>query len=178
MHTFAIMYIRQTRMKIAVGDKIKVKNSPLSGVVTEITPDGIYRVSLDNGTRMEAPLKCITAYKDDSHSHERDETGRFVKGHAPYIRDKKKTATARALRKTLTDQLEPFISNIGQIIAQIEEPQEQILAITRLMKFSVPTLASVEYSEQTPRNLSAEETLASLNAKYHNLPDPTKKEEE
>lgn len=165
--------------KIEVGDKITVKNTELSGVVTAIKDDGIYIVNLDNGTRMETPLTCITHYKEKQHSNtQRNEKGQFVRGHQPYIADKKKATTARTLRKRLTKELEPFITNIGTIIAQIEEPQEQILAITRLMKFSVPTLASVEYSEQTPRNLSAEEKLASLNAQYHQLPDPTTNQEQ
>lgn len=165
--------IRKTVKKIEVGSKIKVKNTELSGVVVEITPDGIHYVQLDNGTRMEAPLKCITPFNEIEKSNtQRDEKGQFVKGHTPYIANKRKVATARTLRKKLTEELEPFINNIGTIIAQIEEPQDQVLAITRLMKFSVPALSSIEYSEQTPRNLSAEEKLASLNAKYNNQPEP------
>ena len=84
----------------------------------------------------------------------------------------------RQTRQELLEQLQPYISSVGEIIAMIDEPAEQILAITRMMKFCVPTYSAVEYSEKTPRSLNAEEKLAQINAKYNGKPDPIKDEDE
>lgn len=158
------------------GDRIQLNGSSWQGIVKEILADGFVMVALDNGMDVRTPQDQITPI--NTNAEQRDDKGRFVKGHKKLGGMKKKGNSMRQTRMELLEQLQPYISNVGEIIAMIDEPQEQILAITRMMKFCVPTYSAVEYSESTPRSLSAEEKLAQLNAKYNNKPDPIKDEEE
>jgi hypothetical protein len=41
----------------------------------------------------------------------------------------------------------------------------------------MPSLSSVDFKENAKRDLSAEQKIAQLNARYRNLPDPTADEE-
>ena len=142
-----------------IGDRIQLIGTDWEGTIINIVSNDIAIVTLDNGIEMHTPFDRITIMGDTpSCNTERDERGRFVTGQT---------------RKELLEQLQPYISDIGSIIALIDAPEDKILAITRMMKFCVPTYSSVEFSETTPRSLTAEEKLVQLNAKYNNLPDPT-----
>lgn len=158
------------------GDRIRVNDTWFKGTVTEVTADGYVQAKLDNGMEMSAPIDSVTLL-DESGAGQRDEKGRFLPGHKKLV-VKKRGNSIRQIRKELLEQLQPFISDVGNIIELIDEPQEKILAVTRMMKFCVPTYSAVEYTENTPRSLSAEESLAKLNAKYNNKPDPIKDDEE
>lgn len=164
------------------GDRIQLNNTSLQGIVTEILPGGIVVVLLDNGIEMRSPADCITLSPQKegckNNNTERDENGRFVTGHKKLGGIKKGNKSIRQTRQELLGQLQPFINEIGNIIEEIDAPEDKILALTRMMKFCIPTYSAIEYTENTPRSLTAEEKLAQLNAKYNHLPDPTENTEE
>lgn len=158
------------------GDRIKVNDTWFKGIVKEVTADGYVIAELDNGMDVHAPIDTVTLL-DNTGTSERDEKGRFLPGHKK-LGGPRKSRSMRQTRQELLEQLQPYISSVGEIIAMIDEPAEQILALTRMMKFCVPTYSAVEYSEKTPRSLNAEEKLAQINAKYNGKPDPIKDDEE
>lgn len=161
------------------GDKIKLDGTNWQGFIKEILADGFVMLSLDNGLDVRAPKDRVIVLKQDENGNAmRDDKGRFVPGHKRLGGIRKGGKSMRQTRMELLEQLQPFISNVGEIIEMIDEPQEKILALTRMMKFCVPTYSAIEYSEKTPRPLTAEEKLAQINAKYNNKPDPIKEEEE
>jgi type I site-specific restriction-modification system R (restriction) subunit len=49
--------------------------------------------------------------------------------------------------------------------------------VARIIKYAMPSLSSVDFKENAKRDLSAEQKIAQLNARYRNLPDPTVDEE-
>lgn len=175
------------------GDKVKVNGTGWCGVIRRVVMrTGMNVVHLDNGMEISCKDDCLTLVTEDNlqdncnttvdapqeipESNNRDEKGRFVKGCR--INNTPKVKTVRQTRKELLAQIQPFISKIGTIISMIDEPQEQILALTRMMKFCVPTYSAIEFTENAPRSLSAEEKLIQLNAQYNHLPDPIKKTDE
>lgn len=158
--------------------RVKINGTEWEGVIWNILPDETIVVKLDNGMELRCDSTRITCLdkKCDCNTKkstaERDEQGRFVAGHKKLGGIKKGKSGVRQIRRELMDQLQPFISNMGEIIAMIDDPAEQVLAVSRMMKFTVPTYSAVEYTESNKRSLSAEEKLAQLNAKYNNLPEP------
>lgn len=164
-------------MDIRKGDKIKLKGANLFGTVTHIATDGSITVLLDNGIVMKATEEHITPIATRATSDTHDENGRFRKGHAPFNPGKKKNQLKHC-RETILTQLTPFLDDLGTLIEQIDEPTEKILAISRIIPYAAPKLSSIEVKDSQPRNLSAEQAIAQLNAKFHHRPDPTETDEE
>lgn len=160
------------------GDRIQLNDTDWQGSIKSILADGTIVVGLDNGIEMRTPENRITLIDGNrgcntAESTQRDDKGRFITGHKKIGGQKKGTKSIRQTRKELLSQLQPYIETIGELIEDIDAPEDKILAITRMMKFCVPTYSSVEYSESTPRSLTAEEKLAQINARYNNEPEPT-----
>lgn len=163
-----------------IGDRIQLVGTDWKGKIVGIIPEQVYIVLLDNGIKMHVPETCITLIAIDNSCNtikERNEKGQFLPGHRAFKR-KKGSNNIRQTRKELLEQLQPFINTMGELIEQIDLPEDKILAVSRMMKFCIPTYSSIEFTESAPRSLSAEEKLMQLNAKYNNLPDPTEKDEE
>lgn len=164
-------------MDLRVDDKIKLKGANLFGIVTHIADDGSITVKLDNGIIMKATEEHVTPIATKSTRDTHDENGKFKKGHAPFNPGKKKNQMKHC-RETILEQISPFINSLGSLIEQIDEPAEKILAISRIIPYSMPKLSSVEVKESQPRNLTAEQSIARLNATYHQKPDPIEEDEE
>ena len=151
--------------------RVKINGTEWEGVIWNILPDETIVVKLDNGMELRCDKTRITTIDEKSNCNtkkstaERDEQGRFVAGHKKIGGIKKGKNGVRQIRRELMDQLQPFIE-------MIDDPAEKVLAVSRMMKFTVPTYSAVEYTESNKRSLSAEEKLAQLNAKYNNLPEP------
>lgn len=161
------------------GGRVKINGTEWEGVIWNILPDETIVVKLDNGMELRCDKTRITTIDEKNNCNtqkkpiaERDEQGRFVVGHKKIGGIKKGKNGVRQIRRELMDQLQPFIENMGTIIEMIDDPAEKVLAVSRMMKFTVPTYSAVEYTESNKRSLSAEEKLAQLNAKYNNLPEP------
>ncbi len=159
------------------GDRIRLNDTDWQGVIVNVLPGDIAVVILDNGIEMRCPAGRITLVGNntDKATSPASNNGRFTPGH-PRLGGRKKGQSVRQTRKELLAQLQPYISDIGSIIALIDAPEDKILAVARMMRYCVPTYSSVEFSETAPRSLSAEEKLAQLNARYNHLPDPTEKD--
>lgn len=160
-------------MGYKVGDRIKVLQTDWQGTVESLNDDGTLSISLDNGISMSCPTDKISPANEKRISPQRNELGQFLPGHKKIGGAQKSGRSIRQYRKLMLQKLSPFIENIDIIIEQIEAPEDKILSISRILKYTMPALSSVEYKEGASRNLTAEENIAQLNAKYHNLPDPT-----
>ena len=166
-------------MDFKKGDRIKVKNSNLFGVVAGVGMDGALSIKLDNGAAMHAPQDIVTPVAECATPDTHDPvTGQFKKGHKPMANSSRKRNQLKYCRETILNQLQPFIEDLGTLIQQIDEPSEKILAMSRILPYAAPKLATIEVKEKEQRNLSAEERIAKLNANYHGTPDPTEEEPE
>jgi hypothetical protein len=66
----------------------------------------------------------------------------------------------------------PFFDNMVILIEQIEDPFDRIKAIALMAKYAMPTLTAVDLREHDTRNLTAEQELMRLNAKFNGQPEP------
>lgn len=166
-------------MDFKKGDRIKVRNSNLFGIVQGVGMDGALSIKLDNGIAMHAPQDTVTPVAEHASASTHDPvTGQFVKGHKPMANSSRKRNQLKYCRETILNQLQPFIEDLGTLIQQIDEPSDKILAISRILPYAAPKLATIEVKDKEPRNLSAEERIAKLNATYHGKPDPTEDNEQ
>lgn len=161
------------------GDTVKIKGSNLFGKIVAQGADNMLSVKLDNGAFMHAPESLLTPVAETATPETHDPvTGRFVKGHKPMANSSRKRNQLKYCRETILNQIQPFIEDLGTLIQQIDEPSEKILAISRVLPYAAPKLATIEVKDKEPRNLNAEERIAKLNAAYHGKPDPTEIDEE
>lgn len=166
-------------MDFKKGDRIKVKNSNLFGEIVAQGMDGTLSVKLDSGAFMHAPESLLTPVAEQASAETHDPvTGQFRKGHKQMANATRKKNQLKYCRETILNQLQPFIEDLGTLIQQIDEPAEKILAMSRILPYAAPKLATIEVKEKEQRNLSAEERIAKLNAAYHGKPDPTEEPEE
>lgn len=128
---------------------------------------------------MHTPANLLTPIAEQASAETHDPvTGHFRKGHKQMANATRKKNQLKYCRETILNQLQPFIEDLGTLIQQIDEPQEKILAMSRILPYAAPKLATIEVKDKEPRNLSAEERIAKLNATYHGRPDPTEDPEE
>lgn len=166
-------------MDFKKGDRIKVKNSNLFGEIVAQGMDGMLSIKLDSGAFMHAPENLLTPVAEQASPETHDPvTGQFRKGHKQMANATRKKNQLKYCRETILNQLQPFIEDLGTLIQQIDEPAEKILAMSRILPYAAPKLATIEVKEKEQRNLSAEERIAKLNAAYHGKPDPTEEPEE
>ena len=166
-------------MDFKTGDRIKVKNSNLFGNIVGQGADGMMAVKLDDGAYMHTPPHLLTPVAEQASADTHDPvTGQFRKGHKQMANATRKKNQLKYCRETILNQLQPFIEDLGTLIQQIDEPSEKILAMSRILPYAAPKLATIEVKDKEPRNLSAEERIAKLNATYHGKPDPTEENEE
>lgn len=166
-------------MDIRKGERIKLRGANLFGTVTAISGDGTLSIALDNGATMQTPPDTVTPVAEHATAETHDPvTGQFRKGHRPMANSTRKKNRMKYCRETILQQLEPFIEDLGTLIEQIDEPSEKILAMSRILPYTMPKLSTIEVKDKEPRNLSAEERIAKLNAAFHGKPDPTEEEGE
>lgn len=166
-------------MELNTGDRIKIKNSNLFGEIVGKGMDGMLSVKLDSGAYMHTPADLLTPVAEQASAETHDPvTGQFRKGHKQMANSTRKKNQLKYCRETILNQLQPFIEDLGTLIQQIDEPSEKILAMSRILPYAAPKLATIEVKDKEPRNLSAEERIAKLNATYHGRPDPTEERDE
>lgn len=159
------------------GDRVKIKGIESPGVIKTFHADKTVTVDLDNGMTVRTPVDCITSVisnfeniQCNTINSDRDAKGRFLPGNKPKPH---KRTTVKEIRNNIREKLAPFIENIDVIIDQIDVPADKVLAISRMMRFCVPVLNSVDLKDSNSRNLNAEQKIAKLNAEYHKTNDPT-----
>lgn len=111
-------------------------------------------------------METTKSNKAENDKPMRNKKGRFTEGHAPC--PKSKVPSARDIRNLMTLKLMPYINDIDTLIMQIDDPSKRVDAIYKLMRFTTPTLSSIDYTEQAPRSLTAEQKLLELKNKNKN----------
>ena len=159
------------------GDRVALDGTSWKGTVVKVELDDNICVELDNGITMFARPELLHLCKTENTKPLHDENGKFAVGHPKVGGVKKGYRTVRHYRNKLMEQLAPFIESMGEIIEAIDDPSDKVLAVSRIIKYAMPSLSSVDFKENAKRDLSAEQKIAQLNARYRNLPDPTVDEE-
>lgn len=103
---------------------------------------------------------------------DRDERGRFKKGSKKPEASGRKMGTKNRnsnVRDRLKEQLEPFIDNIGEMIAKIkveEGTKEAAYVLEKFMPYFVPKYSSVNITADDDTPVSEEQRLLELDGKY------------
>lgn len=155
------------------GDRVALDGTSWKGTVVKVGMDDDICVELDNGITMFARPELLHLCKTENTKPLHDENGKFAVGHPKVGGVKKGYRSVRHYRNKLMEQLAPFIESMGEIIEAIDDPGDKVLAVSRIIKYAMPSLSSIDFKENEKRDLSAEQKIAQLNARYRNLPDPT-----
>lgn len=146
-----------------INDKVAVKGSQLEGRIVSVS-DCLVTVALSCGGSITVDASMLQARAGEDHGKEgqRDSAGRFTAGHAPMPPNPARAAAranARAIRQTMLQELEPYFANVGKYIGQIPKVEKKIDALAKLAPYVLPALSRVEFTENAPRNLNAEQQL-------------------
>ena len=71
-----------------------------------------------------------------------------------------------SLRKRLEKQLDPFIDNLGTLIQRIADPKERVQAITSVLPYVAPKMATIDMRAEEEHNITIEQTLVDLDNKF------------
>lgn len=71
-----------------------------------------------------------------------------------------------SIRKRLEEQLEPFLDNLGLLIAKIEEPKDRVQAITQILPYIAPKMATIDMKSEEEHNITIEQSLLLLDEKF------------
>lgn len=150
--------------EIKIGDRVRLHGQNLTGVVATLHDDGNATITLDIGATLVAQIPML----EPADKPERNAEGRFVPGHArlpanPQNAEAK--ASARAIRQKMLTELAPYFSKVGTYIDQIPSPISKIGALSKLAPYVLPALSRVEFTDQTPRNLTIEQQLVEFTQK-------------
>ena len=138
------------------GDRVAVLSSSLTGTITSVSEIGTANIALDIGGEISCSpdnLSLVT---------ERDDTGRFREGHPyypPNPEHEELKADAKDIKQNMLQQLAPFFNNIGKYINQIPRAEKKIDALAKMAPYVLPALSRVEFTDETPRNLTEEQKL-------------------
>jgi hypothetical protein len=138
-----------------------------TALIRQIIGFDAIRVQTDDGK--EEVVSATTIEKISRTTVLHDENHKFAPGH-PKVGGGKKGY--RKYQSILREQMGPFFENMGIMIEQIEDPFDRIKAIALMAKYAMPTLTAVDLREHDTRNLTAEQELMRLNAKFNGQPEP------
>jgi hypothetical protein len=157
-----------------VSDRIRVLATGRRGTVSRIGEDGTLSVAMDDTGGVECYAEAeVGPARHETELH--DESGRFRRGHPK--RGGVKSGYRRS-RAVLAEQLMPFYENMGELIQSIPDQYNKVRAVALMSRFTLPTLASMDVKEGTQRNLSAEEQLVIINARFQGKPEPELSDED
>ena len=136
------------------GEAVSVLNSQLTGTITNISADGQITIALDIGgdiTTTSDNLSPATA-----------NPGQFQNGHpyhGPNPDMEEHKADAKEIKQNMLNELAPFFNRIGTYVGQIRSPEKKIEAMAKMAPYILPALSRVEFTDETPRNLTEEQKL-------------------
>jgi len=136
------------------GQAVAVLNSSLTGVISDIKPDGIVTVSLDTGGELSLSADKLSPAASNN--------GRFQDGHqyhGPNPAHEELKADAKDIKQNMLNELAPFFNKIGTYIEQIPTASKKIDALAKMAPYVLPALSRVEFTDETPRNLTEEQRL-------------------
>lgn len=169
---------------LEIDSKVCISGTQLTGTVQEIAENGMVSVLLEDGSTSILPpalvvpapdTKCPSTPAPDTKcpavvlpDNNRTNDGSFAKGHVGYGRNdefKVMREDARDVRQHMLEELAPFLRNIGHYIGQIKTAEKKVDAIAKMAPYCMPSLSKVEFTDETPRNLTVEEQLADFLAR-------------
>ena len=136
------------------GEAVSILNSQLTGTITDIEDDGKITVALSVGGEL------VTT--SDNLSPSQENPGRFQEGHpyyGPNPEHEELKVDAKTVKDNMLNQLAPFFNNIGKYVGQIRAPEKKIDALSKMAPYILPALSRVEFTDETPRNLTEEQRL-------------------
>lgn len=143
------------------GDPVSIRDTSLTGTLLCIMPSGDAQVQLAIGGTLATSLDNLVYSGDDA--PQRTPDGRFGEGHAYYppnpLNDEAK-GDAKEIRQDMLNQLAPIFKKVGVYVEAIQKPEAKINALSRLAPYILPALSRIEFTDETPRSLTAEERLA------------------
>lgn len=71
-----------------------------------------------------------------------------------------------SIRKRLEKQLEPFIDNLSELIQRIADPKERVQAITSVLPYVAPKMATIDMKAEEEHNITIEQSLVELDKKF------------
>ena len=136
------------------GQAVSILNSPLTGTITDITSDGKITVTFADGNTIQTTANNLSPANTNS--------GRFQDGHPyhgpnPQYEDLK--ADAKDIKQDMLKQLAPLFGKVGVYIEAIPSPSKKIDALAKMAPYVLPALSRVEFTDETPRNLTEEQRL-------------------
>lgn len=139
------------------GQAVAILNSNLTGIITDISGDGQITVALDVGGEL-----TVTSDKLSPANTQPSNSGRFQDGHpyhGPNPEHEEFKADAKEIKQNMLNQLAPLFNNIGKYISQIPSASKKIDALAKMAPYVLPALSRVEFTDETPRNLTEEQRL-------------------
>ena len=136
------------------GQAVSILNSPLTGTITDITSDGKITVTLADGDTIQITANNLSPVNTNS--------GRFQEGHpyhGPNPEYEELKADAKDIKQNMLNQLAPLFNNIGTYIRAIPSASKKIDALAKMAPYVLPALSRVEFTDETPRNLTEEQRL-------------------
>lgn len=136
------------------GQAVSVLNSPLTGVISKVKTDGTIVVALDSGGELTTSADSLSPLSGNP--------GRFKEGHpyyGPNPEHEKLKADAKDIKQNMLNELAPFFNKIGTYIGQITSASKKIDALAKMAPYVLPALSRVEFTDETPRNLTEEQRL-------------------
>lgn len=140
------------------GQAVAILDSKLTGIITDIAGDGQITVSLDVGGELVVTADKLSLVEDRLPAN----TGRFQEGHpyhGPNPQYEALKADAKDIKQNMLNQLAPLFNNIGTYIRQIPSASKKIDALAKMAPYVLPALSRVEFTDETPRNLTEEQRL-------------------
>lgn len=151
--------------KFELSSRVRVAGTTLVGSVADITDSGLLVVQLDIGGSLQIEAGKVELADADGF---RKPDGTFAPGHpgfGPNPDNDADRASARKIRQTMLNELQPFFSHVGTYVGQIGKPEKKIDALAKLAPYILPALSRIEFTDETPRNLTVEQALAERLAK-------------
>jgi hypothetical protein len=155
------------------GDRVLVVATQQRATVVSFLPDGKLFLLLEaDGSTLSLPIDAVAPARRDVELH--DDSGRFRDGHPKRGGSR---CGWRTSRNVLMEQIFPFYTHMGEIISSIEDPYNRVRAIALMSRHVLPVLSAIDMRESVPRNLSAEEVLVRMDARFQGKPEPPQPED-
>lgn len=140
------------------GQAVSILNSPLTGIITDVSSDGQITVALDSGGDIQTTADNLSIINSQLSTNK----GQFQEGHPYYPPNpayEEQKADAKDIKQNMLNELAPFFNKIGTYVGQIRSPEKKIGALAKMAPYVLPALSRVEFTDETPRNLTEEQRL-------------------
>lgn len=137
------------------GQAVSILSSSLTGIIKNVSELCI-TVALDIGGELACSPNNLAPIDKNTNP------GQFKEGHPyypPNPEHEELKADAKDIKQNMLNQLAPFFNNIGRYVSQIRTAEKKIDALAKMAPYVLPALSRVEFTDETPRNLTEEQRL-------------------